>query len=232
MKSFKEFLTESGTHGVPVISTDKNNADLKIKSTIDELNRSLLQVSGVGFVNPYNALEKISKVVSSYGLNIPRINSLSEPGGRVIIEFSQFGNHTGYVPKFNQVVNGIQTNSGPVPPQGSSNSDPKHYLYFAWQMNEDSVYDCYAVVMDQEGVNGVFESVKLDEIAPKTLGKYVKKASGELLKRGYYHGKHDNGKGTQKDLDTNVHMMNKRADGISGAMDRLTNSGKFKSYNR
>lgn len=153
MKTFKEYLVEGGTHGCPVISTEKNHADLKNEQTVNELNRSLLQVSGVGFVNPYNALEKVSKVLSAYGLMVPRVNMLQEPGGQVVFEMQQFGNHTGQIMKFDQVVNGIQTNSGIIPPQESDNTDPKRFLYFAYTMNENAIYECYAVILTSEEIS-------------------------------------------------------------------------------
>lgn len=153
MKTFKKFLQESGTKGVPVVSIDKNHVDLKSVMTINELNRNLSQVSSVGFVNPYNALEKISKVISTYGLTIPRVNMLNEPNGKVVFEMQQFGNHTGWVPVLGKEINGMQTIGKMVPPQGSDNTDQKIFLYFSYHANSEGIYECHASVMGSEAVS-------------------------------------------------------------------------------
>lgn len=140
MKKFKEYLKEAGTHGVPVISIEKNHADLKSIMTMNELNRNLSQVSAVGFVNPYNALEKISKVLSSYGLTIPRVNILSEPGGTYVFEMQQYGNHTGWVPVVSGEINGVETIGKMMP------HDQKISLHFSYNSNKDGVYECHASV--------------------------------------------------------------------------------------
>lgn len=152
MRTFKEFLKESGTYGGRVISTDKNFIDLKTKETLNELNRSLLQVSGAGFVNPYNALEKVSKVLSSYGLYIPRMNILNEPSGQVVFEMQQFGGFTGQSLKYDNSVNGIQTSYQMTLPNQES-PDPKYFLFFTYQMNENSVYNCISIILNQEEIN-------------------------------------------------------------------------------
>ena len=70
------------------------------------------------------------------------------------------------------------------------------------------------------------ESVELDELSKKTLGSYVKKASGDLQKSSGKAG-YASGKGVDKsEYDKQTDRAEKRRAGISKATDKLTKEAK------
>lgn len=137
MKSFKEFLIEGGTKGVPVISTDKQHVDLRETNTVNELNRALTQVTGAGFINPYSALERVRKIVVEYGLSIPQVGFLNEPGGNLVFEMCQFGKPYGYAKSMN---GDIEKNGEEIP----------YKLHFKYELHQEGYYTASAVLVSTE----------------------------------------------------------------------------------
>jgi hypothetical protein len=157
---FKEFLKEGGTHGAPVITIDKNHVSLKEKNTLDEINKNLAQEMGVGFVNPYAALEKVSKILTFYGLYTPKAFHLNEPGGSVVFEMNQFAQHTGWSREFNNTVNGIQASGDFVTPGQAMAKDEDFALHFNYSRNDKGIYECKAQVISYIDLQNVSEDYK------------------------------------------------------------------------
>lgn len=165
MKSFKEYLIEGGT---PLVSTQREvKANLDEPETVDELNRFLAQVTAAGFVNPYAALQAVSKTLSTYGIVLPAVLYLPEPQGEEVFEVEQWGVHPGYSHKFDaQDKLGIQTNPGIVPYQdvktAPEENDESLYVYFTYEMNVNGTYDVFCMVVDNEGLETVLATEATD----------------------------------------------------------------------
>lgn len=72
MKTFKEFL-ESAGYNVPVVSIEKRRNSLNRPETLRELNKNLSIALSVGFPSVGNALMKVRKILSMYGIELPKI---------------------------------------------------------------------------------------------------------------------------------------------------------------
>lgn len=94
MIRFCEFLNEGGYH-VPVVSISKDKIDLSNSLTRDEINTNLSAVLSQEWNNPYCGLQKVSKILSSYGINLPKIILDSELEDEVVIVLNQFGETIG-----------------------------------------------------------------------------------------------------------------------------------------
>lgn len=72
MKSFKEFILEYG-YNTAVTSIDKMTVNLDDPHTITELNKNLSISLSRGFSNPLEALHSAKKILSMYGLELPKV---------------------------------------------------------------------------------------------------------------------------------------------------------------
>lgn len=174
MLTFKQFLEEDT---LPFASTQREvKANLDDPTTIDELNRYLAQVAAVGCVNPYGGLQNVSKVLSTYGITLPRVNYLPEPIGEQVFEVEQWGAHPGYNNYYNSTIDGIRTNSGiPIPYQAADDaarkSGEKLYVYYTWKMNENGLYDTFCMLVDKEGISTIMGESFLEDLEPVNEGK-------------------------------------------------------------
>jgi hypothetical protein len=72
MKTFKQFL-ESAGYNVPVVSIEKRRNSLNRPETLRELNKNLSIALSVGFPSVGNAVLKARKILSMYGIELPKI---------------------------------------------------------------------------------------------------------------------------------------------------------------
>ena len=70
MKTFKEFIKESCNF--PVVSIDNTKVGIGNSEALNELNKNLSTSLSVGFVNLYGAFEKAKKILSMYGIELPK----------------------------------------------------------------------------------------------------------------------------------------------------------------
>ena len=165
MKSFKQYIVEGG---VPIVSTSREvKANLDEPETLDELNRFLAQVTAAGFVNPYSALQSVSKTLSTYGIVLPSVLYLPEPAGEEVFEVEQWGVHPGYSHKFTDHDElGIQTNPGIVPYQNVKGAAEENgeslYVYFTYEMNVNGTYDTFCMVVDEEGLETILATEEVE----------------------------------------------------------------------
>jgi hypothetical protein len=72
MKTFKKFL-ESVGYNVPVVSIERRRTSLNRPETLRELNKNLSIALSVGFPSVGNAVMKARKILSMYGIELPKI---------------------------------------------------------------------------------------------------------------------------------------------------------------
>jgi hypothetical protein len=72
MKTFKKFL-ESVGYNVPVVSIERRRTSLNRPETLREINKNLSIALSVGFPSVGNAVMKARKILSMYGIELPKI---------------------------------------------------------------------------------------------------------------------------------------------------------------
>jgi hypothetical protein len=140
MKKFNEFVSEN--YNVPVVSVDKEKIDLSTLSTQNEINRNLAAVLSSNAVDPYGAWLRVCKIMTMYGINLPRTTFDNAEEGEEVVVISQFGD------KFGATVDGTVTS----PNSHDSNPEEECYLYYSYDIDESGFYKCFAVVTDAEGL--------------------------------------------------------------------------------
>lgn len=160
MIKFREFINEGG-YNVPVVSLDKEKVNLSNKSTRNEINRNLAAVLSSGSTNPYGSWIRVSKVLSMYGINLPKVVFQDAEEGEEVVEIQQFGGRWG------ASLDGTVSQPNDV-------EYTDYYLYFSYGIGESGFYESFATVTDEEGLNGLIgddvdeaDEVLPDEITPE-----------------------------------------------------------------
>lgn len=160
MITFREYIIEGG-YNVPVVSLDKEKVDLSTPSTRDEINRNLAAVLSSNSVNPYGSWIRISKVLSMYGINLPKVSLQNAEEGEEVVVIDQFGGAWGA----DTAGNITSPNQMEI---------PEFYLYFSYGIGDSGFYECFAVVTDERGLNefigddiGDADEIKSAELTPE-----------------------------------------------------------------
>jgi hypothetical protein len=89
MLSFRKFLAEMHTN-VPVVNIDTTGTDISIPEIKNQLNRNIDLELRQSFVTVEAALEKISKILAMYALDIPQVDSNDIKSGGVILTVGRY----------------------------------------------------------------------------------------------------------------------------------------------
>jgi predicted RNase H-like HicB family nuclease len=89
MKTFKQLYEEISTN-VPVVSLEKNQVDLDDEQTVNEINRNLAITLEKAFSNLDEALNAAKKILSMYGIQLPKFDYSDLKKGKIVIPISQF----------------------------------------------------------------------------------------------------------------------------------------------
>lgn len=89
MKTFKQFISEAGVN-VPVVSIEKTQVNINEPETVNEINKNLSIALSKDFVNCGEGLNAAKKVLTMYGIELPKIDFNHEGKGKVTVPISQF----------------------------------------------------------------------------------------------------------------------------------------------
>jgi hypothetical protein len=153
MLGFREFILEGG-YNVPVISLSKEKIDLSKADTRNEINLNLTLELSRQWINPYSAWLRISKVLSMYGITLPRVVFQDEEESEEVVVINQFGG------AFGAELDGTQTTP-------NHSTEDEYYLYFNYGIGEDGFYETFAVVVDEERLNDLLDVKDEDIIEPE-----------------------------------------------------------------
>ena len=158
MQTFREFVINEGGYNVPVVSIDKEKVNLSVDATRNEINRNLAAVLSSDSINPYGSWIKLSKILSMYGINLPRVVFDNAEEGEEVIAINQFGGAWG------ASLDGTVT-------QPNDYEEPEYYLYYSYGIGESGFYETYAVIVDGNGLNDLIgDDVDMaDEVLPDEL---------------------------------------------------------------
>mgnify|MGYP003332380406 FL=1 len=142
MFRFKQFVDEG--YNVPVVSIDKEKADMAKGDTRNEINRNLAASLSRNFVNPYGGWVSIRKILDQYGIFLPKIVFQDQEDGEEIVALNQFGD------KWGATLDGVVTS-----PNDSAEED--YYLYYSFGRDESGFYDIFAKIVDEDELNDMLE---------------------------------------------------------------------------
>lgn len=145
--SFKQFLEEEDTKAI--VQTGVNSKSLDNNVTKEMLNAQLAKTTGHPFITPYIALGAIARVLAYANIILPQYVFLDKKDGEVVFDATQFGK-----------MAGVNLDGSPA------NNDTEYFVYFSYSMNDDGYYDCFAILVDQEELDGILtgDDEDVDEV--------------------------------------------------------------------
>ena len=130
--NFKQYLAELNTEMSQVIKSDNSFSitDPQVRDTINQrLNHDLTDL----IFAPESGVQKIRKVLMSFGLDMPALYDAEPEGDELILD--------------------IESMSG----------NEQFYLYLIYYLADDGRYDFYAELTDDEGLNELMSDEEEDE---------------------------------------------------------------------
>lgn len=88
MKSFKKLLSE--LYNVPVVTLEKNQVDLEEPETVNEINKNLSIALERNFSNIGEGLNAAKKVLTMYGIELPKIHFKDQRKGKYSVPIGQY----------------------------------------------------------------------------------------------------------------------------------------------
>jgi len=130
--NFKQYLTELNTEMGQLIkaSDSVNITDPQIR---EEINQSLNHELTDLILSPESGVQKIRKVLMSFGLDMPALYDAEPEGDELVLDVE------------------------------SMQGDEQFYLYLIYYLADDGRYDFYAELTDDEGLNEIMSDEEEDE---------------------------------------------------------------------
>ena len=231
IRSFKQFITET-ENSYAIAQSGVDSKSLHNKATLDLVNSRLSLATATPFITPYMGLGAVSKMLAYASIIIPQYVFMDKEAGELVFQVSHFGTPVG--PDIHQ-------NWG-KPGDGTG-----LFVYFCYEMRTDGYYEIFALVVNQEDLDGLLETgmdkndsaddesadddeseslaesdeEALDELSKKTLGSYVKKA---VTSTQHHTNDFADAYADKKWDKANGHYrkMDQREKGVSKAVDKLT----------
>lgn len=141
MKSFKNHILNEEVNLAAYVASGK--LDVDDPAVRDSINTFLNGVTGRGFLTPYIAYERVSKVLANFHIHLPRTTFLENDSGMVVLPVSQFGG------KF-----GMQ-NDGQVYMKNTSD----YHIYFEYRMNDKGIYDVFCEILDGTELEDIMDDL-------------------------------------------------------------------------
>ncbi len=130
--NFKQYLAELNTEmGQTIKVTDSTSiTDPQVREKINQnLNHELTDL----ILSPESGVQKIRKVLMSFGLDMPALYDAETEGDELILDIE------------------------------SLNGDGEFYLYLIYYLADDGRYDFYAELTDDEGLTEIMSDEEEDE---------------------------------------------------------------------
>ena len=130
--NFKQYLAELNTEMSQVIKSDNSFSitDPQVRDTINQrLNHDLTDL----IFAPESGVQKIRKVLMSFGLDMPALYDAEPEGDELVLD--------------------VESMSG----------NEQFYLYLIYYLADDGRYDFYAELTDDEGLNELMSDEEEDE---------------------------------------------------------------------
>jgi hypothetical protein len=145
MLGFKQFVVEDRDFTIPIAHIEKSGSNLADKITRQELNRNLALAVNGNYMNPYSAWIRSSKVLSLFGITLPKVVFHDLEVGEEIVHIDQFGARSG------AELNGTVEKMNNL-------DEVQHYFYFSYEMNDNGYYDIEAMISDENELDDYLSS--------------------------------------------------------------------------
>jgi len=130
--NFKQYLAELNAEmGQMIKVTD--SVDITDPEIRDKINQRLNHELTDLILSPESGIQKIRKVLMSYGLDMPALYDAESEGDELVLD--------------------VESMSG----------DEQFYLYLIYYLADDGRYDFYAELTDDEGLNDIMSDEEEDE---------------------------------------------------------------------
>lgn len=139
ISSFKKFIKEDDSKAI--VKTGINSVGVDNTITREILNSRLANVTRAPFLTPYIALGNVARVLAYASIVVPQYTFLDRDEGEVVFDANQFGKTVGIK------IDGT--------PEDEEETD--YYVYFSYSMNDDGFYDCFAALVDSEGLEKILD---------------------------------------------------------------------------
>jgi hypothetical protein len=130
--NFKQYLAELNSEmGQMIKVTD--SVDITDPEIRDKINQRLNHELTDLILSPESGIQRIRKVLMSYGLDMPALYDAESEGDELVLD--------------------VESMSG----------DEQFYLYLIYYLADDGRYDFYAELTDDEGLNDIMSDEEEDE---------------------------------------------------------------------
>jgi hypothetical protein len=130
--NFKQYLAELNAEmGQMIKATD--SVDITDPEIRDKINQRLNHELTDLILSPESGIQRIRKVLLSYGLDMPALYDAESEGDELVLD--------------------VESMSG----------DEQFYLYLIYYLADDGRYDFYAELTDDEGLNDIMSDEEEDE---------------------------------------------------------------------
>lgn len=141
MLKFKDYLSEGGP--APVVSVDVTKVDVSKLETRLEINRNLTAVLSQDFVNPYAGWVKCNKVLSNYGIQLPRSIFPDLKSGSEVFVVRPYGG-----------IHGAKID-GTITAPGHTEESDECYFKYTYKIDEHGFYRCTGEIMEEGEVSEI-----------------------------------------------------------------------------
>jgi hypothetical protein len=86
MKTFRKLVTEISAYNVPVVSISTTGTDVHIPEIKNELNKNIDIVLKQEFYTVEEAIQKLSKILAMYSLDLPLVDINNEKSGSLSLD--------------------------------------------------------------------------------------------------------------------------------------------------
>lgn len=132
------FNIENGQAVIKHEPTGESSVGIDNPNTRAELNFRLGNELNDVILTPAAGIQKIRKVLNRYGLDIPALYDLDAEGDEAVLLMNQFGD----------VLDIFSNDDG---------EDASYYLYILYHLTDTGIYDFYAELTDEEGIERLYK---------------------------------------------------------------------------
>ena len=129
---FKQYLAELNTEMGQTIKVN-DSVDISDPQVRDKINERLNHELTDLILSPESGVQKIRKVLMSFGLDMPALYDAEPEGDELVLDVESFV------------------------------GDEQFYLYLIYYLADDGRYDFYAELTDDEGLNEIMSDEEEDE---------------------------------------------------------------------
>jgi hypothetical protein len=153
-------------------NVESGKIDINDSAVRDNINSLIDSVTCKCFITPYIALERVSKILASYHIYLPKYSFMEGDSGMATFPAHQFGEKVG------------MTNDGEVVTKATT----LYTIYFEYQMNDYGTYDIFCSIVTEDELEELEDDVSEDleeavtqpETGPRRMPGANSKASSEV----------------------------------------------------